>query len=130
MTPAPRLLFGRRMRLTKDREFRAVFAARVRKSHGPVTVYGRPNGLDVSRLGLSISRRVGNAVMRNRFKRLVREAFRLGQHDLPSGFDLIVVLRPHEARDLTFYREAMERCVREIAGVWAKRSARGASDDG
>ena len=56
-------------------------------------VYACENGLDHPRLGCSVSRKVGNAVVRNRYKRLFREAFRLTQHDLPRGVDLILIPR-------------------------------------
>jgi ribonuclease P protein component len=56
-------------------------------------VYGFPNGLGRIRLGLSVSRKVGNAVVRNRWKRLIREAFRLDiLTDSPTeGLDLVVI---------------------------------------
>jgi ribonuclease P protein component len=46
------------------------------------------------RLGVVASRKVGCAVMRNRCKRLVREAFRIHQHALPRGLDVVVIVRP------------------------------------
>ena len=61
----------------------AVYDAKVRESHGPIMVYGKPNRLAHSRLGLSVSRKVGTAPRRNRIRRLLREAFRHMQHDLP-----------------------------------------------
>jgi ribonuclease P protein component len=56
-------------------------------------LYARPNELDVSRLGVTTTRRLGNAVVRNRARRLVREAYRKHQEALPGGFDFVVVVR-------------------------------------
>ncbi len=43
-----------------------------------------------SRLGLAVSKKVGNAVVRNRWKRRIREAFRIQQNSLPTGLDIVV----------------------------------------
>ncbi|QDV30417.1 Ribonuclease P protein component [Planctopirus ephydatiae] len=58
-------------------------------SHGTEETQGKD--LSITRLGLSVSKRRGNAVVRNREKRLIREAFRLTSHERPQGLDLIVV---------------------------------------
>jgi ribonuclease P protein component len=76
---------------------------------------GRPNGLPHARLGLSISRKVGGAVVRNRLKRLLREAFRLRQHELAAGIDLIVVGRPHDFRPLGDYERVLVRASSRLA---------------
>jgi ribonuclease P protein component len=55
-----------------------------------------------TRLGLSVGRKVGNAVERNRWKRRIREAFRLLQHELPSGLDLVV--RPRLGAKCDFHQ--------------------------
>lgn len=87
--------FRRAMRLSGSAAFSAVFEAKMRKNAGPLSVLTRPNALRFSRLGLSVSRKVGNAVKRNRVKRRLREAFRLQQHELPPGYDVVIVVRPH-----------------------------------
>jgi ribonuclease P protein component len=75
--------FTKRLRLLKATEFRRVFDARRAVSNRTIRLCGIPNGLAHPRLGLTVSRTVGNAVVRNRWKRIIREAFRLTQHELP-----------------------------------------------
>ena len=61
-----------------------------------------------TRLGLAVSRRAGNAVVRNRIKRVLREAFRLDREDLPPGLDVIVIpLDPARARDFHLARASL-----------------------
>lgn len=57
-----------------------------------LVVHVLPNGLPITRFGITIPRRTGNAVVRNRWKRLIREAIRHCRQDVPEGFD--VVIRP------------------------------------
>ena len=68
---------------------RALRRASARDAWG--VVFGHPNGLPYPRLGLSVSKRLGGAVVRNRWKRLLREAFRQIRPHLPVGIDLIVI---------------------------------------
>ena len=58
-----------------------------------LVVYGIESSLADPRIGLVVSRKVGNAVVRNRWKRLLREAFRLNRRRLPDGIDLVVIVR-------------------------------------
>jgi ribonuclease P protein component len=99
--------FPRSHRLSGPAAFAAVYGGRVRESRGPLIVYARFNELTHCRLGLSISRKVGIAVQRNRIKRLLREAFRLMQNDLPRGYDWVVVVRPHEPLILAEYQKLL-----------------------
>src|SRR5688500_17390113 len=93
-----RYTFPRSHRLSGKNAFDRVFNAKVRESRGPLTAYAAPNELAHPRLGISIGRRVGTAPRRNRIKRLLREAFRMHQYDLPVGYDLVITVRPHEPR--------------------------------
>src|SRR5688572_6536900 len=87
-------------RIRQQRDFDRVYADSLHAADPVLVVLARRNGLGSSRIGLAVSRKVGTAVVRNRWKRLIREAFRLQQHDLPSGLDLVV--RPRRGADPEF----------------------------
>ena len=89
--------FFPQFRLRTHAEFQRVYHRRCSIADKRIIVYGCVNELGHPRLGLSISRKVGNAVLRNRWKRLLREAFRLRVRNLSAGIDLVVIPR----RDVT-----------------------------
>ena len=87
-------------RLHLQREFDLVFQTGRVFAFREITVRVIANGLDRGRLGLSVGRRVGNAVRRNRVKRLLREAFRRNKGLLLAPCDMVIV--PRSAwKDLT-----------------------------
>ncbi len=113
--------FRRCQRLRDKRAFGRVFEQGIRKSYGPIAVVGMPNSCGHARLGLAVGRRVGSAPVRNRIKRLIREAFRLQQHDWPVGYDLVVIARPHEPARLADYQRMLFAAVRAVHLGWQRR---------
>jgi len=81
------------MRLSRRNDISRIFHQASRANDGVITLYALRNELNHSRLGVGVSKRHGNAVCRNRIKRLCREAFRLSRPELPNGFDFMVVPR-------------------------------------
>src|SRR3954451_15244292 len=113
--------FPKSHHLRTPAEFSAVYDAKVRESRGPLLIYALPNTVGHPRIGLSTSRKGGTAVRRNRIRRLLREAFRLMQHDLPRGYDLVIVVRPHEPLMLADYQRALSGAAVKLHNVWQKR---------
>jgi ribonuclease P protein component len=103
-------------RLRRPAEFDEVFRCRRSASDDLIVVYGRENGLKHARLGVSVSRKVGRAVVRNRWKRLIREAFRLSRAKLPAGLDLVVIPRAGATPSLAALCESLPRLANRIAG--------------
>jgi ribonuclease P protein component len=103
-------------RVRRAADFQRAFRRRCGAADGQIVVYGHANGLSHARLGLSVSRKVGGAVVRNRWKRLLREAFRLSQQRLPAGVDLIVIPRPGVVPTLPRLMESLPRLAARVAG--------------
>ena len=115
--------FGPEWRVRSRRDFTAIHAAKVRSESGPLLVYAVPNGLSHLRIGISVGRRVGNAVIRNRIKRRIREAFRNHRSGWPSGYDLLVVVRPHPPAGVETYVEDLGRTIGRLDKAWQRRRA-------
>ena len=110
----PSQCFRPQHRLRTTAEFQRVFARRRSASDNLLVVYGLENGLPHARLGLSVSRKVGNAVVRNRWKRLLREAFRLQRSQLPAGLDLVIVPRAAATPELKPLMQSLRHLARRV----------------
>jgi ribonuclease P protein component len=108
-------------RLSGQLRFAAVRAGGRKEARGPLTVRALPNDVGRCRLGISIGRHCGNAVLRNRIKRLLRESFRLLKSELPAGYDLVISVRPHEPLMLAEYQKILSAAVGRLHSEWVRR---------
>lgn len=114
--------FGRDKRITRKQEIERAFAGRCTAGDERLVVYAVPNDLAQPRMGVTIGRKHGGAVRRNRIRRLLREAFRLEQHNLPGGFDLLLVPRAGAEAELEAYRQSLVRLAGQAVRRWQARS--------
>ena len=105
----------REMRLRFTADFRNVYDRRCGQRDNHLLIYGKENNLPQSRLGLSVSRKVGSAVVRNRWKRAVREAYRLQQRAIPPGIDWVVIPRGSRPPNLEQLQTSLRMLTRKVA---------------
>ncbi|WP_432797468.1 ribonuclease P protein component [Poriferisphaera sp. WC338] len=131
MTDSPhKLTFPRTHRLSGSAQFSHVYNAKMRKNAGPLTLMTAPNNLPHNRLGLSVSRKLGNAITRNRIKRLLRECYRLTQHNQPQSYDIIIIPRSHSPLlTLTEYQSLFLTTLNESHENWNRRRAKQLKSD-
>ena len=79
--------------LVKKGDFKRVFETGRRFSSKYLVIYALPSGLDFSRLGLSVSKKTGSAVIRNKIRRRLRESVRRRLADKPLRYDIVIVAR-------------------------------------
>jgi ribonuclease P protein component len=115
MTADKPLTFPQSRRMKTPAEFDRCYKRKRSASDAVLIVYACENDLAHPRLGCSVSKKVGNAVVRNRYKRLFREAFRLTQHDLPAGVDLVLIPRPGPEPTLAALKESLVKLATQAA---------------
>lgn len=111
--------------LKKNDDFRTCYRSGKSYADRFLVVYVRPNGLDQNRIGISVSKKVGNSVVRHRIKRLVRESYRLHEEEFDSGSDIAVIGR--RSADGASYHE-IERALLFLlgkAGIYPKKTIKG-----
>lgn len=122
------------MRLRTSAEFDRVYHARQFAAddmlimNAALHLDGQQKKMPV-RLGLSVSRKVGNAVVRNRWKRLLREAFRLSVMQLPLGLDLVARPQKGATPELEKIRRSLLSLSRRLARKVEARTAPPATGD-
>ncbi|MBQ4531582.1 MAG: ribonuclease P protein component [Lachnospiraceae bacterium] len=79
--------------LKKKKDFQIVYKSGVSFANKYLVMYKKENNIEGNHLGISVSKKVGNSVVRHRITRLIRESYRLNEEKFEKGYDLIVVAR-------------------------------------
>ncbi len=90
LSSVDRNTFPKTVRLRRQHEFDAVYRGTHYAGDGVLVIRAVRNEFQHTRLGLSVSKKVGNAVVRNRWKRLIRESFRQQRSIIAGGMDIVV----------------------------------------
>lgn len=112
--------FPKSVRVRKQADFDAVYQASTYAADKTLVIQAHHNGLNITRLGLSVGKKVGDAPTRNKWKRMIREVFRKSSHRLPTGIDLVI--RPRKGAELTY--AAVERSLPRLVARVAKKLPR------
>ncbi|KXG76376.1 Ribonuclease P protein component [Fervidicola ferrireducens] len=84
---------NKRLRLTKNFEFMSVYKKGRRAGCPLFTMYAKENDLGYTRLGVSVSKKIGKSVARNKVKRRIKEAFRTSYDEVKRGFDVVISVK-------------------------------------
>ena len=79
--------------LKKNRDFQLVYKEGKSRANRYLVMYVKENGLETNRIGVSVSKKVGNSIVRHRITRLIRESYRLQEDMFNSGLDMVVIAR-------------------------------------
>ncbi|MEZ6071453.1 MAG: ribonuclease P protein component [Pirellulales bacterium] len=114
--PQPsRLRLTREQRLRRPADFQRVYDGRFSVADDRLLIYALKNDCGATRVGVSVSRRWGGAVARNRWKRVLREAFRLNQWELPAGLDYVLIPRRSPPPTVADIGESLVKLSRRVA---------------
>lgn len=103
-------------RLRKNKEFSKVYKVGKSFANWALVVYLRENGLSYNRLGISVSKKVGKSVVRNRLRRLIKENYRNYIDEIKTGYDIIFIVRI-ASKDANFYdmKKGMEKLLKRAS---------------
>lgn len=110
-----KLRFPKSVHIRSRLDFARVYEQGSRVSDAVLLVTAARNNEPHTRIGLSVSKRCGNAVHRNRWKRLIREAFRLSQAEMPISIDLVVQPRAATEPDAMTVQKSLTSLMKRVA---------------
>ncbi len=84
-------------KIKKNHQFQFVYKNGKSYANKYLVMYVKENGLEINRIGISVSKKVGNSVVRHRVTRLLRESYRLHEAIFNSGLDIVIVARSNAA---------------------------------
>ena len=116
--------FGPGARLVRRAEYEAVYRSGARRAAGQFVVFYRANGGETSRFGSSVKKQTGNAVVRNRIRRRIREILRRNSREIPPGWD--IVIHPRRTVAQGDFAQLEAELLRLLRGIF---SAGGTSKD-
>lgn len=94
--------------LRKNIEFQRVYKNGRSYANKYLVMYILENGTDISKIGISVSKKVGNSIVRHRLTRLIREACRLNSGNIRSGYDIVIISRlAHKGKGYAQTRDAL-----------------------
>lgn len=99
--------------LKKNKDFQQVYKNGTSQANRYLVMYVLDNQYNKNRLGISVSKKVGNSVVRHRVTRLIRESYRLNEISFKNSLDIVVVARP-SAKDRTY--QEIESALMHLAG--------------
>ncbi|MBF0126537.1 MAG: ribonuclease P protein component [Magnetococcales bacterium] len=108
---SPDFRFPKAVRLRSSREFQRVASKGRRHGSGCFNLLVGRGEATLTRLGITVSRKVGKAVVRNRIKRVIREYFRLNRSRLIPGLECVVIAKPQAGQTVN---EELTRNLREL----------------
>ncbi|CAG9622879.1 ribonuclease P protein component [Sutcliffiella rhizosphaerae] len=109
----------KQQRIKKNKDFQHVFQKGKSMANRQFVIYAvKQEGQSEFRVGLSVSKKIGNAVTRNRIKRLIREAIHELKDRLPVGIDLVVIARkPTAEMSLEEVKSSLQHVIKKLPGL-------------
>ena len=109
--------------LKKNKDFQIVYQQGTSQANRYLVMYVLKNQYMKNRLGISVSKKVGNSVVRHRITRLIRESYRLNEEEFKNGLDIVVIARP-SAKGRSF-----QEIENALLHVWKRHHITGEDDD-